>query len=444
MNKILIIIGREFSTRVRKKTFLLVTIFVPILIAGLYAFMLWMMLRDDTQERKIAVVNRSELIHPLKRINNNTFEYGHEDMAEADLSRFLVNSDYYAAIYVPQNIIREPKITIYSRSQIPMELENNITRQLKNEIEKIKRDSIIKQTGIPDLEQQLEATQTTVSATTLKIDEKGEARESSSVITSVIGIAAGIVIYIFIFMYATQVMQGVLEEKINRIIEVLVSSVKPIQFLFGKIIGIAGVGLLQFVIWIVLGGVIIVAGQSLFLPDIDMESLRNATDLNAMTQTSGLTAENLATIRSITQTLTPQFVCSFLISFILYFIGGYLLYAAMFAAIGAAVDSQEETQQFLGPLSIILVIGLYIGFAAIKSPESPLVFWTSMIPFTSPIVMLVRIPFGVATWEILLSLGILGGTFILITWISAKIYRIGILMYGKKASWKEIYKWLKY
>lgn len=444
MNKILIIIGREFSTRVRKKTFLLVTIFVPILIAGLYAFMLWMMLRDDTQERKIAVVNRSELIHPLKRINNNTFEYGHEDMAEADLSRFLVNSDYYAAIYVPQNIIREPKITIYSRSQIPMELENNITIQLKNEIEKIKRDSIIKQTGIPDLEQQLEATQTTVSATTLKIDEKGEARESSSVITSVIGIAAGIVIYIFIFMYATQVMQGVLEEKINRIIEVLVSSVKPIQFLFGKIIGIAGVGLLQFVIWIVLGGVIIVAGQSLFLPDIDMESLRNATDLNAMTQTSGLTAENLATIRSITQTLTPQFVCSFLISFILYFIGGYLLYAAMFAAIGAAVDSQEETQQFLGPLSVVLVIGLYIGFAAIKSPESPLVFWTSMIPFTSPIVMLVRIPFGVATWEILLSLGILGGTFILITWISAKIYRIGILMYGKKASWKEIYKWLKY
>lgn len=444
MNKILIIIGREFSTRVRKKTFLLVTIFVPILVAGLYAFMLWMMLRDDTQERKIAVVNRSELIHPLKRINNNTFEYGHEDMAEADLSRFLVNSDYYAAIYVPQNIIREPKITIYSRSQIPMELENNITIQLKNEIEKIKRDSIIKQTGIPDLEQQLEATQTTVSATTLKIDEKGEAWESSSVITSVIGIAAGIVIYIFIFMYATQVMQGVLEEKINRIIEVLVSSVKPIQFLFGKIIGIAGVGLLQFVIWIVLGGVIIVAGQSLFLSDIDMESLRNATDLNAMTQTSGLTAENLATIRSITQTLTPQFVCSFLISFILYFIGGYLLYAAMFAAIGAAVDSQEETQQFLGPLSVVLVIGLYIGFAAIKSPESPLVFWTSMIPFTSPIVMLVRIPFGVATWEILLSLGILGGTFILITWISAKIYRIGILMYGKKASWKEIYKWLKY
>lgn len=444
MNKILIIIGREFSTRVRKKTFLLVTIFVPILIAGLYAFMLWMMLRDDTQERKIAVVNRSELIHPLKRINNNTFEYGHEDMAEADLSRFLVNSDYYAAIYVPQNIIREPKITIYSRSQIPMELENNITRQLKNEIEKIKRDSIIKQTGIPDLEQQLEATQTTVSATTLKIDEKGEARESSSVITSIIGIAAGIVIYIFIFMYATQVMQGVLEEKINRIIEVLVSSVKPIQFLFGKIIGIAGVGLLQFVIWIILGGVIIVAGQSLFLPDIDLESLRNATDLNAMTQTSGLTAENLATIRSITQTLTPQFVCSFLISFILYFIGGYLLYAAMFAAIGAAVDSQEETQQFLGPLSVVLVIGLYIGFAAIKSPESPLVFWTSMIPFTSPIVMLVRIPFGVATWEILLSLGILGGTFILITWISAKIYRVGILMYGKKASWKEIYKWLKY
>jgi ABC-2 type transport system permease protein len=249
-------------------------------------------------------------------------------------------------------------------------------------------------------------------------------------------------------MYASQVMKGVIEEKTNRIIEVLVSSVKPFQFLLGKIIGVAAVGLVQFLIWVVFGLVLILVMQTFFLPGIDLEALRNAGNLAGglpdIAGTGNLSAEKMQIIQKVAMTIDPIFIIKFLASFLFYFIGGYLLYASLFAAIGAAVDNETDSQQFLTPLSIILVIGLYIGFAAMKSPESPMVFWSSLIPFTSPIVMLVRIPFGVPTWEILTSMALLIVSFIFFTWLSGKIYRIGILMYGKKVTWKELYKWLKY
>ena len=274
------------------------------------------------------------------------------------------------------------------------------------------------------------------------------AKESSSEVASAIGLIGGMIIYFFIFMYASQVMKGVIEEKTNRIIEVLVSSVKPFQFLLGKIIGVAAVGLVQFLIWVVFGLVLILVMQTFFLPGIDLEALRNAGNLAGglpdIAGTGNLSAEKMQIIQKVAMTIDPIFIIKFLASFLFYFIGGYLLYASLFAAIGAAVDNETDSQQFLTPLSIILVIGLYIGFAAMKSPESPMVFWSSLIPFTSPIVMLVRIPFGVPTWEILTSMALLIVSFIFFTWLSGKIYRIGILMYGKKVTWKELYKWLKY
>ena len=199
-------------------------------------------------------------------------------------------------------------------------------------------------------------------------------------------------------MYASQVMKGVIEEKTNRIIEVLVSSVKPFQFLLGKIIGVAAVGLVQFLIWIVLGGGIILISQAFFMPNLDLEALKNANDLNMFAQGTEINPEQLAIIQNLVKT----------------------------------------------PLSIILVVALYIGVAAMKSPESPMVFWSSLIPFTSPVVMLVRIPFGVPAWEIITSMGLLVGSFLFFTWLSGKIYRVGILMYGKKVTWKELYKWLRY
>ena len=437
MNKTLIIIGREFTTRVRKRSFLVLTLVVPILLAGFYAFLMWMLLKDDTQDRKIAVINQSVLETPFEQINNNTFEYLNTPVDESGASEFLRQHDYYALISIPENIMDHPEIPVYSFSQVPMELKNEIAAQLRKKIEDIKRAKVIAESQVPDLEEQLSATQTPVLVRTLKITDSGEAKESSSEVASAIGLIGGMIIYFFIFMYASQVMKGVIEEKTNRIIEVLVSSVKPFQFLLGKIIGVAAVGL-----------VLILVMQTFFLPGIDLEALRNAGNLAGglpdIAGTGNLSAEKMQIIQKVAMTIDPIFIIKFLASFLFYFIGGYLLYASLFAAIGAAVDNETDSQQFLTPLSIILVIGLYIGFAAMKSPESPMVFWSSLIPFTSPIVMLVRIPFGVPTWEILTSMALLIVSFIFFTWLSGKIYRIGILMYGKKVTWKELYKWLKY
>lgn len=444
MNKTFIIISREFSTRVRKKSFLVVTIFVPILFILFYAFLMWLMLKDDTQERKIAVVNASTLERPLETINNTKFEYTTQPITEENAADFLKNKDYYAVMWIPANVMDSAEIPIYSFSQVTMELKNTISSQLRKKIENIKKSSVIAASQIPDLEEKLDATRTPVIVRTLMITETGQAKESSSEIASIIGVAAGFIIYFFIFIYAAQVMKGVIEEKTNRIIEVLVSSVKPFQFLLGKIIGVASVGLVQFLIWIVLIGGSVMALQAAFLPDIDLEALRNSTNLAAMAQTQELGAEELAVIQSIVKTIEPKFILTFLGAFLFYFIGGYLLYASLFAAIGAAVDNETDSQQFMTPLSIILAIGVYIGFTAMKSPESPLVFWSSLIPFTSPTVMLVRIPFGVPAWQIITSMALLIGAFIFFTWLSGKIYRTGILMYGKKVTWKELYKWLKY
>ena len=444
MNKTFIIISREFSTRVRKKSFLVVTIFVPILFILFYAFLMWLMLKDDTQERKIAVVNASTLERPLETINNTKFEYTTQPITEENAADFLKNKDYYAVMWIPANVMDSAEIPIYSFSQVTMELKNTISSQLRKKIENIKKSAVIAASQIPDLEEKLDATRTPVIVRTLMITETGQAKESSSEIASIIGVAAGFIIYFFIFIYAAQVMKGVIEEKTNRIIEVLVSSVKPFQFLLGKIIGVASVGLVQFLIWIVLIGGSVMALQAAFLPDIDLEALRNSTNLAAMAQTQELGAEELAVIQSIVKTIEPKFILTFLGAFLFYFIGGYLLYASLFAAIGAAVDNETDSQQFMTPLSIILAIGVYIGFTAMKSPESPLVFWSSLIPFTSPTVMLVRIPFGVPAWQIITSMALLIGAFIFFTWLSGKIYRTGILMYGKKVTWKELYKLLKY
>lgn len=446
MNKTLIIIGREFSTRVRKKSFLVLTLVVPILLVGFYAFLMWMLLKDDSQERQIAVINQSEIAQPFERINNNTFTYADTVITEFSAPGFLKAHDYYAVITIPSDVMEHPDVSIFSFSQVPMELKNEIAAQLRKKIEDLKRAAIIDESQVPDLEEKLNATQTPVLVRTLKISDTGEAKESSSEIASIIGLVSGMIIYFFIFMYASQVMKGVIEEKTNRIIEVLVSSVKPFQFLLGKIIGVAAVGLLQFMIWVVFGAFLIFLMQA-FSP-IDMEALRAAGsmsgDLQNIAGGGNLSSEQLEIIQKVAQTIDPIFILTFLGAFLFYFIGGYLLYASLFAAIGAAVDNETDSQQFLTPLSIILVVGLYIGFAAMKSPESPLVFWSSLIPFTSPIVMLVRIPFGVPGWEIITSMALLVAFFIFFTWLSGKIYRVGILMYGKKVTWKELYKWLKY
>lgn len=444
MNKIFIIIGREFSTRVKKKSFLITTIVVPVLFAVFYAFLMWIMLKEDTQERMIAVVNESAIESPLKKINNTKFIYTDGKVSQEESADYLQKNGYYAILWIPADVMEKADVTMNSFSQIPPELEGDIRSQLRDKIENIKKAEIIARTKLPDLEEKLNATKTTVKIRTLKLSETGEAQETSSAVAAIIGLVAGMAIYMFIFMYASVVMRGVIEEKTNRIIEVLVSSVKPFQFLMGKIIGVASVGLVQFLIWIVIGLASVIALQAAFMPNIDMESLRNTTDLAAMAQANNMNIEHLETVKNIAQTIDPAYIVGFLAAFVFFFLAGYLLYASMFAAIGAAVDNETDSQQFLTPLMIILVAAFYIGISAMRNPESALVYWASFVPFSSPVVMLVRMAFGVPVWELLLSATLLVAAFVFFTWLSAKIYRIGILMYGKKPTWKELYKWLKY
>ena len=444
MNKTLIIINREFSTRVRKKTFLAVTIFVPILFTVFYAFLMWMLLKDDNERRAIAVINESALAAPLEQINNTSFVYVDRGLPESGYARFLRDSGYYAIARVPADVTRRAEVSIYSLTLVPLELKNEVSAQVQRAVEEAKRSDIAAQSGIPDLDKRLRATRTPVHTRTMIVSESDGPRESSSEITSILGLVGGLGIYIFVFMYSSQVMKGVVEEKTNRIIEVLVSSVKPFQFLLGKIIGVAAVGLLQFLIWIGVGALIVAASKLLLFPGVDIASLQAATDLGAVAGGDAIGAERLEVLRYVAQTVEPSFLLRFMGAFLFYFLGGYLLYASLFAAIGAASDNETDSQQFITPLSIVLIVALYIGISAMKNPDSSLVFWSSLIPFTSPIVMLTRVPFGVPAWEIAASMLLLVASFLFFTWLSGKIYRIGILMHGKKITWGELRKWLKY
>ncbi|MFA8434438.1 MAG: ABC transporter permease [Marinifilaceae bacterium] len=444
MNKIFIIIQREYLSRVKKKSFLLLTFLTPLFIAGIYAFMFWMMTKDDTETRTIGVINESTLSNPVESTEYTSYEYL-RNISFEEGKKLMEKKDYYALLMIPKNIMESQQAEMFSYKQVTIEVKSNVTRQIRNKIEKLKRDAIIAQTNIPDLEQKLAATRTPINLNTIKFGENGEVKQSSTEIAMVIGFIASFIIYMFIFMYGVQVMRGVIEEKSNRIVEVIISSVKPFQLMMGKIIGVAMVGLTQFLLWVILSGFIIIAGTALFMPDIDPAAVQQASSIAELPAgAQDMSPEQLKIMKEVVGTFDLGYIVGILSAFVFFFLGGYLLYSALFAAVGSAVDNETETQQFMLPITLPLIFAMYIGFAVARNPESTMAFWGSIIPFTSPIVMLVRIPYGVPTWELLLSMGLLILTFLAITWIAAKIYRTGILMYGKKISYKELWKWLRY
>lgn len=444
MNKILIIIQREYLSRVKKKSFLLLTFLTPILIAGIYAFMIWMMMKDDTEKRTIGVINESELVNPVESKDFTTFEYI-ENTSFEEAKKMLDTKGYYALLKIPKDILESQSAELFSFKQVTIEVKSETGSQIRNHIETIKRSKIIAEANMPDLEQKLAATKTPISVKTIKFGDDGEIKQSSTEIAMGLGFAMSFIIYMFIFMYGVQVMRGVIEEKSNRIIEVIISSVKPFQLMMGKIVGVAMVGLTQFLMWVILTGAIIMIGSAVFLPGLDASSIQEASSISQLPSTGqSMNQAQLNMMQDVLGTFDMSYIMGILGGFIFFFLAGYLLYSALFAAVGSAVDNETETQQFMLPVSLPLILALYIGMAAAKNPEGPIAFWGSIIPFTSPIVMLVRIPFGVPLWELLLSMGLLVATFILITWVAAKIYRTGILMYGKKVSYKEIWKWLRY
>jgi len=445
MNKTLLILKREYLTRVKKKSFIIMTLLVPLMMAALMVLPTYLAMMDDKEERTIAVYDPTGLI--LNQLESNeftTFHYIPENEYQ-ELRKNFKPAQYYAVLYIPVNILTTGHAELISDKQVTFDIKNLITRRIENIIEGEKRQQVIAEIGVPDLEKKLAATKTRIALDTIKLGEEGKAVKSSTEIAMAIGYAAGFLIYMFVFIYGTMVMRGVMEEKSNRIVEVIISSVKPFQLLFGKIIGIGLVGLTQIAIWIILS-VAIASGLATFTGGTSPENLTQAQNIMSAPgmQQMANSPEAQNKVAEIVGMIGNLNIPLIVFALFFYFICGFILYASLMGAIGSAVDSDEDAQQMMLPVMMPLIFSIIMLFAVAKNPEGPLAFWASMVPLTSPVIMMVRIPFGVSAWEIVLSMTLLLGTILGTIWVAGKIYRTGILMYGKKVNLKEIMKWLFY
>ena len=441
MSKIGLVLTREYTTRVKKKSFIIMTILMPALMAAMFILPAYFMSQDDTKIRTIAVYDGSTIL--LGQLESNDYTK-YKFITEDEYNKIKDNlkaTDFYAMLVIQPNVLNTQTVQLISTSNIPFDLKNQIQNKIRSVIEKEKMAEVIKQTAIPDLEARIAATKTPISVNTIKFGEGGEAKKSSTEIGMILGYIFGFVIYMFILLYGQMVMQGVMEEKQSRIVEVIISSVKPFELMMGKIIGIAMVGLTQLAIWIILG-IAIIAGAKGMMPGA--QHAGTAQEIMAQAQVANQAPAQLDKMQDILSMLGSVNFPLIIGCFIFFFIGGYLLYSSMFAAVGSAVDAMEDAQQFMMPIMMPIILAILVMMSAIKNPEGATAFWFSMIPFTSPVVMMARIPFGVPAWQLALSMLVLIVTFVGIVWAAGKIYRTGILMYGKKASWKELGKWLTY
>ncbi len=443
MNKILLIIQREYLSRVKKKSFIVMTLLTPLLIAGFYGLIIYFSIKGATSGfDKIAVVNENKtLTEQLPSNENLEFTYLDNSLEEAKSELKKENFDYL--LYIPDFEISNPKgIELYGNKQAGLSLNNRVSNRLEDLI----KDQKLKNSGIT--QNVLDDLKTSVSIDTKKIDLSGKEENSSAGASTIIAFAAGILMFMFILIYGIQVMRGVIEEKTNRIIEVMISSVKPFQLMMGKIIGIAMVGLTQFILWIVLSAAISTAAVSLM---VDKEDLKQTVTTTNVQTPTGLTVDkdtqisDANPINDVKKSLEGLNITQIVIVFLFYFLAGYLFYSALYAAIGSAVDNETDTQQFMMPVMMPLLVGYALSLSVVTNdPYGDIAFWLSIIPFTSPIAMVVRLPYGVPEWQLALSIFLLIIGFIGTVWLASKIYRVGILMYGKKASFKEMIKWFSY
>ncbi|MDD2634041.1 MAG: ABC transporter permease [Bacteroidales bacterium] len=459
MNKIGLIIKREYGTRVKKKTFIIMTLLGPILFAALMIAPVILMKMESDDFKKIAVIDENRIFDTsLKNTEYINFDFVSDKyfdpatvsynltQAKADLK----DSDYYALLYIPHTAVQTNRgsVQLLSYQQPNMGLKMHIANGIEKHIEDIKLSKKAEDLGISqnDVDDILMVVNTNINVVTTTLSEDGSEKESSTEIAMIIGYICGFLIYMFVFMYGSQVMRGVIEEKSNRIIEVIVSSVKPFQLMMGKIIGVALVGLTQFVLWVVLTIGLVFVGQSLLLKDYDLtDASQNQMVMGSqLDSTENPQDENAMQFEEMFKAVYSVNYVAIISLFLFYFLSGYLLYAALFAVVGSAVDNETDTQQFMLPITIPLVLGIVVMISAINNPSGSLAYWFSIIPFTSPIVMMVRIPFGVPIADLIISMSLLVASFIFMTWFAAKIYRVGILMYGKKVNYKELWKWLKY
>ena len=452
MNKISVIIKREYVTRVRKKSFIIMTVLAPVLMAALFIVPALVMTNQDKQLKKIAVIeDKTDLFqNVIPDTKDAKFVYLKNTSVE-DLKKSFEQAGYYGILYLSPELIHVPNaIQLISKKQPPIGLLDHISSSLEKYIERTKLLAY----KIENLDQIMKEVKTTVSIQTIKIDDKGVVKETSTGISMALAYIGGFLMYMLVFLFGAQVMRGVIEEKTSRVVEVIISSVKPIQLMMGKIIGIALVGLTQFLIWIMLTFAIVMVVKSSVMPNGAVKEITRNVPQNLMNTNNPQISVNGET-NNPASAYSPEFAKIFsnalnqpwgliIICFIFYFITGYLLYASVFAAIGSAVDNETETQQFMLPVTIPIILALFVAMGTMQNPESQLSFWFSMIPLTSPIVMMARIPFGVPYWQLAVSMFVMLITFWAFVWMAAKIYRTGILMYGKKTSWKEMWKWLRY
>ncbi|HDZ41427.1 MAG TPA: ABC transporter permease [Bacteroidetes bacterium] len=452
MGNISTIITREYTSRVKKKSFILMTVLTPLIFVALFLVPVLIMGNQDKEFKKIAVIeDGSDLFKGvLKDRDDVDFEY----IDNADINQLkgtFEEAGYYGILYISPVVTNVPQaVQLISKKQPPMDLLQYIERMLEQDIENKKLLAY----NIENLDEILKSVQTNVAVQTIRIDDAGETKETSTGISMVLAYIGAFLMYMVVIMFGVQVMRGVFEEKNNRIVEVIISSVKPVELMMGKIIGIALVGLTQFSIWIILSFGILTVIQSKVLPDNPkamseqisqsvMNQARAGMDNEAFMQSADLSAQEqeFAKIFNNLMNVNWPFI---LTSFFFYFIFGYLLYASVFAAIGSAVDTDTDTQQFMFPIMLPIILALFVAIGTMENPESSLSFWFSMIPFTSPIVMMARLPFEVPVWEVVVSIAVLIATFVAFVYLAARIYRIGILMYGKKVTYKEMWKWIRY
>ncbi len=432
MNKTLIIIKREYFSRVKKKSFLIMTLLVPILIIGMYALIFALTMSGGDNIPTVEVIDESGIFEKAfddkKSVN---FEVTKLSLIEA--KKKVINNEDAFVLYIPKDIGIKGSIEMFAQKKAGLSVIRTIERQLNDQM----RIKLLKDAGIDS--ETLDKINPNLSVVSKELTIEGE-KDSSSGAAMAVGFAAAILIYMSLFIYGIQVMRGIIEEKTSRIVEVVISSVKPFQLMMGKIIGIGLVGLTQFMLWIVLSASLMTLASTIIFKD-KVDQVTSEMPMNKQLAAVSNNGPGMDIIKAV-QTVQWTYL---LPVFIIFFLGGYMLYSALFAAVGSAVESDTETQQFMLPITLPLLFTYIMSFSFIvNNPDSSLSFWLSIIPFTSPIAMMVRLPFGVPNWQLALSIFLLIGGFIFTTWVASRIYRVGILMYGKKVSFKELGKWFMY
>lgn len=438
MSNISIIIQREFNERVRKKSFIITTLLMPVLMIALMASPALIMQYSRGDEKVIAVVDDSGLVAP-KLENSEEIAFETTDLSTEEARKQL--TDKFGVLYIGSDILENASnVKLYANSSSSLSLESAITGQIEHILEAEK----LKAYNIENLSKILDEVKTKVNMQTFRNDKSQEedTQAQSSMVATGVGYVLGFILYMFLLIYGSMVMQSVIEEKNNRVLEVMVSSVRPFDLMMGKILGVASVAVVQVLIW----GVLIVGVGFLIVSNLLPADVMEAAKAMQQGMPAGgsMVDINPEMLQAVAAMMNIAYIVKIFASLVLFVFGGFLLYAAMFAAVGSAVDNVQDASQLQMPITLPIILALLMMFVVIRDPNSQLAFWFSIIPFTSPIVMMARIPYDIPLWEIVLSLAVLYASFIGMVWFAAKIYRVGIFMYGKKPSLKELFKWVRY